>query len=277
VLAFPGSMKFASRLFGIASALAGLLDLIWGEFEPAHQPIQAWSDHIPGLGALASIAAIWLIVGGLALLVRPAARAGAAALAILYGIFCFFPLPRVISAPHYLGHHSAVYIGVLVGVAQQLIVFVAALLLWLYLGDHRQHSRLITVLARILFGLCSIDFGLGHFTNISGTGEMIPTWMPGSGAFWTVVTGTAFLLAGMAILTGLLDVLAARLLGLMLLLFSALVLTPRLFAAPHSHVGWGGNAYNLTAVAAAWILAGWLERPYCAGSKYHSSVPSQAA
>src|SRR4051812_36957851 len=98
-------MKIGSWLFGIASALAGLVDLIWGEFEPAHQPIQAWSDHIPGLPILARIAALWLILGGLSLLFRPAARTGAAALAVLYAIFCFFPLPRLISAPHYLGHH----------------------------------------------------------------------------------------------------------------------------------------------------------------------------
>src|SRR4051794_3732423 len=119
-------MKYPSWLFGIASALAGLFDLIWGEFEPAHQPIQAWSDHIPGLSILARIAAFWLIVGGLALLIRPAARTGAAALAILYAIFCLFPLPRVVSTPHYLGYHPAVYIGVLVSVAQQLIIFIAA-------------------------------------------------------------------------------------------------------------------------------------------------------
>src|SRR4051794_4923753 len=41
------NMKFASWLFGIAAVLTGLVNLLWREFEPAHQPIQAWSDHIP--------------------------------------------------------------------------------------------------------------------------------------------------------------------------------------------------------------------------------------
>jgi hypothetical protein len=31
-----------------------------------------------------------------------------------------------------------------------------------------------------------------------------------------------------------------------------------IFAFPHDHVAWGGNAYNLTAVGAAWIVADWL-------------------
>lgn len=253
-------MKSASWLFGIASALAGLFDLLWGEFEPAHQPIQAWGDHIPGLPILARIAAIWLIAAGLALLIRPAARAGGAALAILYGIFCIFPLPRLISAPHYLGHHPAVYIGVFVGVAQQVILFVAASLLWLFLSGRGASSR-VTILARLLFGLSCIDFGLGHFVNVPGTAAMIPAWVPFSGAFWTVLTGIAFLLAGIAILSGVLDVVAAQLLGLMLLVFSLVVLAPRVLASPHAHLPWGSNAYNLTAVAAAWIFAAWLTLP----------------
>ena len=251
-------MKLASWLFGIASALAGLFDLIWAEFEPAHQPIQAWSDHIPGLSILARIAAMWLIIAGLALLVRPAARIGAAALAILYAIFCLFPLPRLISAPHYLGHHPFVYIGVLVSVAQQLILFIAALLLWLYLAKPGRSSRSVTIVARILFGLCCIDFAFGHFTGIPATAAMIPHWIPFGGPFWTICTGIAFLLAGLAIIAGILGVLAARLLSLMLLLFNLLVLAPRALASPHNHVPWGSNAYNLTAVAAAWILSAWL-------------------
>jgi predicted tellurium resistance membrane protein TerC len=82
--------------------------------------------------------------------------------------------------------------------------------------------------------------------------------MPLGGPFWTVLTGIGFVLAGLAIVSGVLDVLAARLLGLMLLVFSLLLLTPRIFATPHDHVAWGANAYNLTAVGATWIVAEWL-------------------
>lgn len=44
---------------------------------------------------------------------------------------------------------------------------------------------------------------------------MIPNWMPFGGAFWVVLTGVAFVLPGLAILSGILDVLAERLLALM--------------------------------------------------------------
>jgi uncharacterized membrane protein len=254
-------MRYASWLFGIASALAGLCDLIWGQFEPAHQPIQAWSDHIPAVAILARIVALWLILGGLALLIRSAARTGAAALAILYAIFSFFPLPRLITAPHFLGHQPGVYIGVLITVAQQIILFVAAGTLWLSLGARSSPRYPATHAVRWLFGLCCIEFALGHFVTAQATGSMVPSWIPLSGAFWTILTGIAFLLAGLGIITRIHDVLAARLLAVMLLIFSVVVLAPRVFAHPHDLVTWGSSAYNLTAVAAAWILSAWLAAP----------------
>ena len=270
-------MKYASWLFGIASIWAGILDLVFGEFEPAHQPIQAWSDHIPGLSILARIAALWLVLGGLALLIRPAARVGAAVLAILYAIFCLFPLPRVITAPHYLGHHPGVYIGVFVTLGQQVIVFIGALFLSLWLSARGATRSRLTLAARWLFGLSAIDFGLGHLTFVQQTAPSVPAYMPLGQAFWAVLTGIAFLLAGLCVITGVLAVLAARLTALMLLVFSVLVLTPQIFATPHSHVAWGSDAYNLTAVAATWIFSRWLLNQRSARLKQQSRPSAEPA
>ena len=250
-------MRIGVYIYGIASIAAGILDLVWGEFEPAHQPIQAWGDHIPGITVFAYIAALWLIAGGAAILPRKSERGGAAALAILYGIFILFPLPRFYTAPHYVGYSAAVYIGVLSSVCQQIILCVAAVIVW-QLAAHGALSQRAALLARWIFGLCSVDFGLAHLTGIPVAATFVPKWMPLGGPFWTVLTGIAFILAGLAIISGVLDVLAARLLALMLLIFSLLLLTPRIFASPHGHVAWGANAYNLTAVGAAWIVAEWL-------------------
>ena len=247
-------------LTGVGSAAAGILDLIWGEFEPAHQPIQAWGDHIAGIPALAYVAAVLLIVGGIALSLRRTAKAGAVTLAIVYVVFTFFPLPRLITAPQVLGHHVTVYIGLLVGICQQLILFISAAVAWALLGNGARLSLLWTRLARWAFGFCSIDFGLAHLTGIQAVALMVPRWMPFGGAFWTIMTGLAFVAAGLAVISGVQDVIAARLLGLMLLVFTATVLTPGIFVRPHSHVAWGGDAYNLTAVGAVWMFAGWLAR-----------------
>ena len=127
-------------VFGLASVAAGIMDLVWGEFEAAHQPIHALSDHIPGVTILAYIAAVWLITGGAAILWRATARAGAAALAIIYFIFGAFLFPRFYTAPHFLGHHPGVYIGVLAAVGQQLVLVVAAGIVYASSGARRSSS-----------------------------------------------------------------------------------------------------------------------------------------
>lgn len=61
-------MRAGIYMYSAGSIAAGIPDLIWGDFEPAHQPIQAFGDNIPGRQLLAYIAAIWLIAGGAAML-----------------------------------------------------------------------------------------------------------------------------------------------------------------------------------------------------------------
>jgi hypothetical protein len=94
-----------------------------------------------------------------------------------------------------------------------------------------------------------------------------------SGFRRSYLTGIAFVLAGIAILSRIQDVLAAKLLALMLLIFSALVLAPMIVAAPHAQGAWAANAYNLTAVGAAWILAEYLPALKFACSKDRSHAP----
>ena len=269
-------MRVGVYVYGIASIAAGILDLVWGEFESAHQPIQAWGDHIPGVTIFAYLTAVWLIVGGAAILWRQSARAGAAALAILYGIFAVFSFPRLYTAPLVFGHRPAVYIGVFVGIGQQLILVVAAAIVYASLSMRGSLSPRAALIARWTFGLCCVDFGMAHFIAVRIVAPMVPKWMPFGGAFWAVLTGIAFVLAGLAILSGIRDVLAARLLALMLLVFSAFVLTPMIFALPRNHVAWGGNAYNLAAVGATWIVADWLTTRHQPVANQQSAKPALA-
>ena len=249
-------MRAGVSVYAAGSIAAGILDLIWGDFEAAHQPIQAFGDYIPGREILAYIAAIWLIAGGAAILWRRTAQVGALALAAIYFIFAAFWLPRFYTAPHFLGFRISLLLGLIGGVCQQLILVAAAVIVYASLAkrDSAWLSR-VPLLVRWTLGLSSIKFGSGHLTDLQVVAANVPKWMPLGGNFWAILTGIAFMLAGMAILSGILDVLAARLLGLMLLIFSVLVLAPGPLAHPHDHVAWGSNAYNLAAVGAAWIFA----------------------
>jgi len=165
-----------------------------------------------------------------------------------------FWLPRFYTAPHYKGVHIPVYIGVFGGMGSQLIAFAAGVLLWASAAGAPRRRALL--LARWVFGLSTIAFGIVHLTYIQMNLEYVPNWMPMGKEFWVIVTGICFILAGLAILTGILDVLAAWLLGLMFLIFNLTILPTYIFAQPRDHEAWGGNAYNLAVVGASWVLAG---------------------
>lgn len=248
-------MRLGIYVYALATIAAGIFDLVWGDFDTSHQPIQAFGDHIPGRELFAYIIAVWMIAGGAAILWRRTARAGAVAVAVIYFIFAVFWFPRFYTAPHVLGFRVPVYIGVLGGACSQLIAVAAGALVYAAQSMHSSLWPRTIRIARWVFGLCSVAFGLGHLTDVHDLVGYVPKWMPLGGAFWTVLTGICFVLAGLAILSGILDVLAARLLALMLLVFSIVTLVPRIFAFPHRHDVWGGNAYQLAAVASAWILA----------------------
>jgi uncharacterized membrane protein len=115
-----------------------------------------------------------------------------------------------------------------------------------------EYDELLAVLCRC--GQACLAFGLGHLVNLHAVARFVPHWVPFAN-FWTVVTGIAFMLAGIAIVSGIRDVLAASLLTLMLFLFEVMVEIPPVFVQPHNHVAWGGAVYNLVAIGACWIFA----------------------
>jgi uncharacterized membrane protein YphA (DoxX/SURF4 family) len=237
------------------SIAAGIINLVWHDFATGWQPIQTFGDHVPGREFLAILTAVWLVAGGCALLWRRSAALGAAALAVVYTIFAIFWLPRLYWVTLFFGLGPSHIIGVLAGAGQQVILVSATVLIWAsFAKDGARRGRAERV-AWWAFGISCVCFGLSHYFGLSSVAGLVPKWFPPGGEFWAILTGTAFFLAGIAIVTGILDVLAARLLTVMLLVFSVFVCFPWIVHDPHGHEAWGGNAYNLTAVAAAWILA----------------------
>jgi uncharacterized membrane protein len=247
--------KLGIYVYGLSSATVGVMDFIWGDFDSAHQPIQAFGDHIPGREILAYITAVWMIAAGLAILWRRSASAGGAALAIIYLVFTVFWLPRFYTAPHYLGFRIPVFIGVAAGVGIELIAFAAGALIYASLSMHSASWPRMILIARWIFGLCAIDFGVNHLDAVGDNLGYVPKWMPLGQAFWVILTGICFVLAGLAILSRIQDVLAARLLALLFFAFNVFSLPQFIFADPKGHAAWGGNAINLAFVGASLIFA----------------------
>ncbi|HEY6243775.1 MAG TPA: DoxX family membrane protein [Pyrinomonadaceae bacterium] len=243
--------KGAVYLFALATIAAGVFDLKWGEFEAAHQPIGALGENIPGQKLFAYITAVWMILAGVAILWRRTRRGGALAAALIYLVFGLFWLPRFYTAPHVLGFRLTLIVGLLAGVFTQLMVVAGALVLFTSVAGSLHKSRAV---ARWVIGLAAVLFGVVHLTGVQDVAGMVPKWMPLGGSFWVILSGVAFLLAGLAILVGILNRLAAHLLALMIVLFE-IILIPMAFANPGNHIAWGSNAYSLAAAGAVWIFA----------------------
>ena len=227
---FRPTSRIGIAALGAAAIATGVMDLVYRAFDLAEQPIQAWADNVPGNHPFACVVGLALIVGGAAIFDERSRRFGATVLAGVYAIFAIFWLPRLVTAPAVLGMFPGVYIGILAGMATQVIVICAACIVY----ETRLKGNPVPCSVRWIFGICIILFGLQHLVNMHSPNNiaMVPAWMPFGQLFWVLFTGSAFLLAGIAVIIRIVDVLAARLLAAMLLVFSAVTLMPILAAAP---------------------------------------------
>jgi hypothetical protein len=251
-------MKVGVWLYGLGTVLTGILDIVWGAFDASHQPIKALGINLPDQHILAYVAGVWLVAAGLAILWRRSARIGAAASAIAYLVFATFWLARYYAGVHALGWRIDILLGVTFGLAQQLMLVAPAAIVYASTAspDSLLQKR-AAIAARWMLGLPPVIFGIFHVIGIRVFASIVPHWMS-FGYFWAALTGIAFFLAGCAICSGIMDVLAARLLALMLLLFEGFVEIPPIFSRLHDQRTWGAAVYNLAAIGACWIFAEFL-------------------
>jgi hypothetical protein len=251
-------MKSGVWFYGLGTALTGILNIAWGAFDASHQPIKSLGANIGSQHILAYSAGAWLIAAGIAILWRRTSRIGAAGSAIVYLIFAALWLARYYGAVHALGWRIDVLLGISFGLGQQLLLVAPAAILYVSASSLNPLIQERTaIVARWLLGAPPIVFGLAHVAGLRVFASIVPHWM-GVGYFWTVLTGIAFFLSGCAICSGIMDIVAARLLALMLLLFEALVEIPPIFNRLHNQATWGAAVYNLAAIGACWIFAEYL-------------------
>ena len=100
--------------------------------------------------------------------------------------------------------------------------------------------------ARIIFAIPFIIFGILHFMNASAMSDMVPSFVPG-GVFWVYLTGLAMILAGASIIIQKYTHLASKLLAGLLLVFVLTIHLPNLI---------GGNMMAISGLLKDISLAG---------------------
>jgi uncharacterized membrane protein YphA (DoxX/SURF4 family) len=108
-------------------------------------------------------------------------------------------------------------------------------------------------LGKYLFALPFLMFSAFHFMNADGMAGMVP--IPG-GAIWVYLTGLAMLAAGVAILIGKMDKMAAFLLGVLLVVYALSIHLPGVMNAADEMARAGsmsGLLKDLALAGGAWI------------------------
>lgn len=254
--------NFGVYAFAAGAIFLGLLGLASGDFATTWQHVGA---NVPFRGALAYLTAMVELSAGLALLWQRTARAGALTLTIVYSIFTLVWVPKYLENIRNFDPLGNIF-------EEFSLVVAAAVLFASFSPAGSIVASRESNIAR-LFGLSAISFGIGHIYYMPGMLAWIPAWLPPSRMFWAYVTTIGFFLAAVAILSGIMAPLAARLVAAEILSFEILVWIPKLVAAPHDHFNWAGNAISIALSGASWVVS---DSICCAAQQGRvRSVPTQ--
>ena len=129
---------------------------------------------------------------------------------------------------------------------------------WLATDWDRMHVGFATGdrgvrIARVIYALALIGFGFSHIAYPTDTAGLVPAWIPGHMA-WVYITGTAYLAAAAAILTGVWARLAATLSVAQIAGFTLLVWGPSVVAGPKPDQ-WSEFVLSCALTAGAWVVA----------------------
>jgi uncharacterized membrane protein YphA (DoxX/SURF4 family) len=124
--------------------------------------------------------------------------------------------------------------------------------------------------ARLLYAVALPLFGLHHLFNATGAAEAVPAWLPVRLGF-AYLTGAAHIVAGAAIVLGIVPRLAATLEAIMVSTFVVLVHVPGMIDAPKDPLQWTMFFVASAIASAAWIVA----RSYAGGADASSTTSRQ--
>lgn len=244
-IASVGHAVFAVVLIGI-----GVIGLVQGGFAPIWDGVP---KAFPGREALAWLTTLVAMGCGLGLVWRRSAAVSARVLLVwlLLWMLLVKGRPIVLQPTVEVVYESWGETAVLVAAAWVLYAGLAS-------DRDRKHLAFATGdrgvrIARVIYALALIGFGLSHLAYPSDTAGLVPAWIPGHTA-WVYLTGTAYLAAAAAILIGVWARLAAVLSVVQIAGFTLLVWGPTLIRGPNAGE-WSEFVLSCALTAGAWVVA----------------------
>jgi uncharacterized membrane protein len=236
--------------FAAAMIWLGAMGLSKGDFVQVWQPVPKW---VPAREALAYLCAIISLASGIGLLWQ---RTAAVAARVIFASLMVWVL--VLRLPNLFFQTPLVLVAWTFGSTAVMAAAAWVLYVWFASDRDRQwFGRLAgdtgVRIARVLYGLSLVPFGLAHFMYLDATTALIPHWLPWHVA-WAYFTGAAFIAAGLAVTVGVFGRLAATLSTLQLGLFGLIVWVPRVLAGTVTDFQWGEFVVTCALTAGAWVV-----------------------
>jgi uncharacterized membrane protein len=244
-IAGASHVAFAAVMIGF-----GILGLVKGDLTVLWEPVP---KSIPAREVLVYLCAVVSLASGIGLLwQRTAAHAARVLLAFLLLWLLVWRIPGVFLLTLVEGTWSC---------GKSMIMTAAAWVLFTWFATDRDRRRLGFAtgdkglcIARVLYALGLIPFGVAHFLYPKQTAALVPGWLPWHMS-WAYVTGATFIAASVAMLIGVYARLAAALSTLQMGLFGLLVWVPIVATRTLTAFEWGEVVITVALTAAGWVVA----------------------